>query len=358
MKITDGSGELQISPKERQQRGIAFAAGALVEALIIGLGVVAGMWFPYQLESESNRYTLITLPDLVPEKPGLKLPPAPRINIPRVPPRKEATPPTPVPRLQVPKIEAPKIQVKLPSPVLPKRDQPVTMAFTKPSPLPPRPVAAVHTGMFSGSANVATLSRPPKDVQTGGFGNPQGLEGEAKGGNSGNVPKLGAFDLPGGPGVGNGTGGSQGSRGTVVSAGFGSGTAANANGEGRGGPGTGGPGVKTGGFEAAAQAAPSPTAARSAAPPPPNSQPVEILSKPSPAYTDEARRLHVEGEVVLSVVFQADGTLRVVGVVKSLGHGLDQAAVQAASQIRFRPAERGGQPVSSPATLHIEFRLA
>jgi TonB family protein len=115
--------------------------------------------------------------------------------------------------------------------------------------------------------------------------------------------------------------------------------------------------VTTGGFEKAGPVAPSPTA-KPLVPPPTEFQPIEILSKPSPVYTDEARRLGIQGEVVLSVVFQANGTIRVVGVVKSLGHGLDQAAEQAATQIRFKPAQRSGQPTDFPATLRIEFRLA
>jgi TonB family protein len=85
---------------------------------------------------------------------------------------------------------------------------------------------------------------------------------------------------------------------------------------------------------------------------------VEILSKPTPVYTEEARQLKVQGEVALSVVFQANGSIRVTGVVRSLGHGLDQAAEQAALQIRFKPAKRSGQPADFPATLRIEFRLA
>jgi protein TonB len=85
---------------------------------------------------------------------------------------------------------------------------------------------------------------------------------------------------------------------------------------------------------------------------------MEILSKPTPVYTEEARRLGIQGEVALSVVFQANGTISVVGVIKSLGHGLDQAAEQAATQIRFKPAQRSGQPTDFPATLRIEFRLA
>jgi len=66
----------------------------------------------------------------------------------------------------------------------------------------------------------------------------------------------------------------------------------------------------------------------------------------------------IQGEVALSVVFLANGTLRITGVVRSLGHGLDQAAEQAAAQIRFKPAQHNGQPTDFPATLRIEFRLA
>jgi TonB family protein len=87
-------------------------------------------------------------------------------------------------------------------------------------------------------------------------------------------------------------------------------------------------------------------------------QPIEILSKPAPSYTEEARRLGIQGDVALSVVFQADGSIRVTGVVKSLGHGLDQEAVQVASQIRFKPAQHLGQPADFAATVRIQFRLA
>lgn len=86
--------------------------------------------------------------------------------------------------------------------------------------------------------------------------------------------------------------------------------------------------------------------------------PVEILSKPKPAYTEEAQKLHVEGEVELEVVFTADGRIRVLRVVRGLGHGLDEAAVAAASQIRFQPARRDGVPVDHQAVLRVVFQLA
>jgi TonB family protein len=107
-----------------------------------------------------------------------------------------------------------------------------------------------------------------------------------------------------------------------------------------------------------AQAAPSPTKAAPAAPAPVDFQPIEIISKPSPAYTEEARRLGIQGDVALSVIFLANGTIRITGVAKSLGHGLDEEAQRVAVQIRFKPALRAGQPTDFPATLRIEFRLA
>jgi len=85
---------------------------------------------------------------------------------------------------------------------------------------------------------------------------------------------------------------------------------------------------------------------------------VEILFKPRPAYTEEARKLKIEGEVVVEVLFAASGEVKVLRVMQGLGHGLDEAAAQAAANIRFKPAERGGTPVDSTALAHIRFQLA
>jgi TonB family protein len=138
----------------------------------------------------------------------------------------------------------------------------------------------------------------------------------------------------------------------IASAGFGSGTAGAST-----GGGTAGSKVTMGGFEKVSMVAKAPTN-NLPAPAPVNFQPIEILSKPSPVYTDEARRLGIQGEVALSVVFEAGGAIRVIGVVKSLGHGLDQAAELAATHIRFKPAQHDGKPADFPATLRIQFRLA
>jgi TonB family protein len=86
-------------------------------------------------------------------------------------------------------------------------------------------------------------------------------------------------------------------------------------------------------------------------------KPVEILAKPQPAYTEAARQLGIEGEVALRIQFGADGKLKVLSVVKGLGHGLDENAAIAATQIQFRPAMRAGQPVEQVAVLRVQFQL-
>ncbi|HTB15138.1 MAG TPA: energy transducer TonB [Bryobacteraceae bacterium] len=86
--------------------------------------------------------------------------------------------------------------------------------------------------------------------------------------------------------------------------------------------------------------------------------PVEIISKPKPAYTAEGRAKKLEGEVVLEVQFTAAGDARVLRMVRGLGAGLDETAVAAAQGIRFRPATRDGETVDSTAVVHILFQLA
>lgn len=84
----------------------------------------------------------------------------------------------------------------------------------------------------------------------------------------------------------------------------------------------------------------------------------EIVLKPRPAYTEEGRRLGIEGEVLLEVLFLASGEARVQRMIRGLGHGLDENAVTAARAIQFRPAQRGDTAIDSTAVVHIVFQLA
>jgi TonB family protein len=218
---------------------------------------------------------------------------------------------------------------------------------------PVRPREPVKTGLITtGSAAPATIDKPTDlaKVQTGGFGDERGLPGASNPNRAATIARLGLPALPSGPGYGNGTGGATGARGTVASSGFGNGVAIQPTGPANHGD------VKAGGFTTAAVSseAAKPKAVETA----PAVQPVVILEKPNPVYTAEARRLGLEGEVLIQVVFPASGGVRVVRVTQGLGHGLDEAAIRAAQQIRFKPALQEGRAVDFPATVHIVFQLA
>jgi TonB family protein len=199
-----------------------------------------------------------------------------------------------------------------------------------------------------GSSAPPTLRKPREEVQTGGFGDPNGVATNKNTNRNPNIAQVGAWDMPVGPGNGNGTGGAKGARGTVASAGFGNGVAS-------GSPGGGSHGaVEQGGFDVKAPV--TPEVKRTAAPA--NTRPVEILSVPKPVYTQEGIAKKIEGDVLVKVLFTASGEVRVERVVRGLGYGLDESAETAARQIRFKPAEQDGRPVDYAAIAHITFALA
>jgi TonB family protein len=114
--------------------------------------------------------------------------------------------------------------------------------------------------------------------------------------------------------------------------------------------------VVGGGFEAVAFGSPSPQPARREVKP--AESPVEIINKPRPEYTEEARRMKIEGEVALRVLFSSSGKVRVMNLIQGLGYGLDENAIRAAQEIQFKPASWDGQPVDSTAIVRIAFLLA
>ena len=329
-----------------------FGASLGLESAALVLIVVLPLLMPQKMELLKHYwYTPIAAPPVSvwkpqPPPPPVKLKPEPVKVVAAV--RKEPEPkPEPKPVLV---IEPPKPKMLAPvfsSPIA----KPATARRQTKTPDTPEVEAALPKDKLSlGSSAIPTIRKPRAEVQTGGFGDPNGLPANGRTDKTANIAKLGSYDMPTGPGYGNGTGGANGARGVVGSTGFGNGVA-------KGGSGSGGRGgVKQGVFADERPVAEGPKVRKASVES--AEQPVEILFKPKPAYTDAARQKKIEGVVLLQVVFSATGQVQVLRVVKGLGYGLDGTAQAAAQQIKFRPAKRDGQPVDFTANVEIIYELA
>jgi TonB family protein len=264
----------------------------------------------------------------------------------------QKTDPPPAPEIA----SAPVRAITPPAPELPKPPKPI--AVEAPRPAPP----LVTVGAFPSPSPVAHAVEPPRAVQQAGFDAPAAHAPEVKL----RTASVGAFDqapasarpqagsdrpnivADAGFGVVASSPPAPASARVVADAGFGSreSAASRVSADAKA--------VRSADFDvkpAAQTAASAPREARVEIP-------LEILSKPTPAYTDEARSLKIEGDVILDVNFSAAGDVEVLHVVRGLGHGLDEAAARAAQGMRFKPARSAGRPVDFRTTVHIVFRLA
>jgi TonB family protein len=329
---------------------------AILQIAFVAFILIIPLVFPQQMKT-ALKYSYTEIAQPITEIPVAPPPKPPKIV------KTETPPPTPPPvevKLNpvqphifvTPKVIQPKVKsVDAKAPELNPVFETAKVDTTQPN-QPKRPKEDVKVGtMSSGNATPATVKAPVEKVQTGGFGDPNGLPGKGNPNAHLIVNASGLNTLPNGPGYGNGTGGDKGIRGTVASTGFGNGTANPPPSGGKRGT------VQAGGFgdeSVAAAEAPKKKAANNG----PADTAVTILDKPRPEYTAEGRSLKLEGDVVLDVVFLASGHVQVNRVASGLGHGLDESASKAAQQIKFKPALREGQPVDYPARVRIEFRLA
>jgi len=349
MPAYDRSFQLGLLPEKKWNWRTFATSYGIVTAFVLFL-ILSGIISPDTLLiAPIYRITeLIPRPALRPE----------RLPKPKPPLHARLLPPDPV--FQTPKLVVPQ-EIRAPKPQQQEMEPPkVTINNFAPAVLKPasgaRPVL-IHTGEFQGSSATPTVNAPIEKVQTGGFGDPNGLKPSEHSKPNGKLiaSTAGSFDMPVGPGEGNGSGGAKGIKGTVASANFGSGVATGGQGDGRR-SGRGSAGVQSSGFGTQEIAHNTPRIQRVDTTLPTSS--VEITYKPNPVYTDEARNLKLEGEVLLEVNFTANGELHVNRVVRGLGHGLDEAAVAAANKMRFKPALHNGQAIDSTAVVHVVFQLA
>ena len=82
-----------------------------------------------------------------------------------------------------------------------------------------------------------------------------------------------------------------------------------------------------------------------------------LIYKVEPEYTEEARKAELQGTVMLSVEVWEDGLAHNIRVLRSLGLGLDEKAVEAVEQWKFSPGEKDGKPVKVLAQIQVSFRL-
>jgi TonB family protein len=256
---------------------------------------------------------------------------APKINVPRPEPKPEMKPIVAEVKLPTPTIKEAKPSVILaPQPkaalaaAMPAQDN-----SHKPS------TAPVHFGDTFGLTPNPNATRP---ATVAAIGNPYGgMKG----------PSVAPHGVVGSTGIGNGlkSGSNAGVVGKVASVGVpGATRAAPVGNVGK---------VASTGIPAPTVVVAAPTAVATV-----SSTNLEVLSKPQPQYTSEARQLKVQGDVVLKVTFAANGHVTVQSVVHGLGHGLDEEARRVAQQIRFRPATRNGQAVDLTTNITITFQLA
>jgi TonB family protein len=317
----------ETEPAPRSSASLAGSAAIHLVVLLIVLQVRA------PLESRLPRYTATQLyvpaVESVAVAPKFRKAPAPPLIAPRTShPVVTLRTPTPAPDLPAP----PELSVIRAAPLPAVR--PLPPSPVPPPPAPPPPVfastlPAVPTAAHATAPRTGVFAAVPVTAAS------PAAKPQIAGGTFGTVPA-------GGPRHNSPTA-------ATLPAGFGGVAAAPASQEPAPKPATTGTA-----FTAAVAADPRQSATHRQ----PTAEPLEILFKPRPTYTEEARRAHIEGDVVLEVLFTATGNLRVLRVVRGLGYGLEQNALDAAAKIRFRPASQDGHAVDTVAIVRISFQVA
>jgi TonB family protein len=350
VKYSPGRITLGLLPEPERSTG-SFITSIAINGLILAVMLYIGATAKRVIEDHKYEMTELIVPAPPPPPEKVKLPEPPKIK-----------PPEPLKTPEV-KFDAPRINMPKPEP---KPDlKPIqmeaklalpTMKAAKPSViLAPQPHAALTAAMPAQDNHVKPSTAPVHFGQTFGVTpNPNATRpatiaaiGNPYGGMNG--PAVAPHGVVGSAGIGNGlkSGSNSGVVGKVASAGIPGATGTAPKGSYTGSK------VASAGIPTVAMAAPVQRIVETQV-----STNLEIVSKPIPDYTREARQLKVEGDVVLRVTFTSNGRVVVQSIVHGLGHGLDEEARRVAQQIHFRPATRNGQAVDLTTNITITFQLA
>ena len=330
---------------EPEGRTASFVTSSAINLSILAVVLIVGMTARHVIQRHYE-VTQLIVPTTPPPKPKVR-----PVVTPKVPP----PPQTPKLELEARKIELPKPKPPEPKPV--QMEAKVALPTMQPKQqqivLAPQPKAALTAAMPAQNAQVKPSTAPVHFGETfGATPNPNATRpatiaaiGNPYGGNQG--PSVAPHGVVGSAGIGNGlkSGSNSGVQGQVAAAGIPAATTATGNGS----RGT----VASAGIPQATAAPVIHQATQSVA-----ATDLEVISKPPVQYTAEARQLKVQGDVVLRVTFLASGQVEIQGIVRGLGHGLDEEARRVAQLIRFRPATRNGQAVDTTTTITITFQLA
>ena len=275
-----------------------------MECVALAVVIIIPMLMPAKFEAVQHYWVMpVEAPHIDAWKPQ-PVKPAPVVKV-----KREVVKEVPKP-VEVPEVVAPKPKIYTPVFSAPVIKTATRKTDTAPDVQVAKAFPDTTPALSLGSSAPVTIRKPKEDVQTGGFGDPNSIPDNGKTNRNPNMAAVGAYDMPAGPGSGNGTGGAKGAKGVIASTGFGNGVAV-------GTPGSNHGTVQQGlfGDEHAGAAGPrvKQTAAAS------NTTPVQILFKPKPVYTDEARAKKIEGDVLLEVVFTTSGEVKVQRVVQGLG---------------------------------------
>jgi TonB family protein len=342
---TPGRTNFGLLPEPERSKA-SFITSALVNGSIVAVILYIGAQARQVMVQHKYEFTELIVPTTPPPPPKVKVTPPPELPPPPKPPKLE---------MEARKIEMPKPKPE-PKPI--QMEAKLALPEVKQAPKPaiilaPQPKAALTAAMPAQDKSVKPSTAPVHLGQTFGVTpNPNATRpatiaaiGNPYGGMSG--PAVAPHGVVGSTGIGNGlkSGSNAGMVGKVASAGI---------------PGATGTGPA--GSYGKVGSAGIPTATAAAVMPQTVATPVatnlEVISKPPVQYTGEARQLKVQGDVVLRVTFTASGQVVVQGVLRGLGHGLDEEARRVAQQIRFRPATRDGRPIDMTTNITITFQLA